>query len=301
MKKTVFILFLVFCVCFNLYAQKKSGESKYKGLKKRIAVVEFENKSDYGRYNVGQGMSDMLTTALVKSGRFQVIERQALEKVMKEQKLGLTGAVTPQSAAQIGKILGVEVICVGSVSEFGEKKEKTGIGSKKVGGLGLKKTTARVAVDVRLINTTTAEIITAESVAKESSKRGISVATQEFHFGTGADFDKTLVGKATREAINEIVHLVTESMKGIEWKGKIIKANGKIYMKPGSAAGVKVGDTFTVYSKGEELIDPDTGLVLGAEEEKIGKIKVIAVKDQFSTAVVISGSGLKKGDIVRVK
>ena len=41
-----------------------------------------------------------------------------------------------------------------------------------------------------------------------------------------------------------------------------------MYIKPGSNAGVKAGDVFQIYSKGEELVDPDTGLSLGSDTSR---------------------------------
>ena len=58
----------------------------------------------------------------------------------------------------------------------------------------------------------------------------------------------------------------------------------------GSGAGINEGDEFDVYRKGEELIDPETGLSLGAEEEKVGTIRVTEVKDKYSIAEIIQGS-----------
>jgi curli biogenesis system outer membrane secretion channel CsgG len=75
--------------------------------KKRVAVFVFEDKTDH-RYHwwngqpVGDGMSEMLTTTLVKSGKYRVMERAQMEKLLQEQGLGMSGAVTPQTAAQAG-------------------------------------------------------------------------------------------------------------------------------------------------------------------------------------------------------
>lgn len=256
-------------------------------------------------------MADMLTTALVKSGKFMVIERQQLEAVMKEQALGLSGAVTPQSAAQVGKLLGVELMVMGSVNEFGEKESSIGggVGSKlssKLGGIhrvGVESKTARVGLDIRLVNTTTGEIVAAEGIAEEESKKGLDIGHDEFSFSQDAGWDQTLAGKATRKAVNKVVELITKSMEKIPWAGKIIAINADktVMIKPGAQGGVKVGDVFAVYSVGQEVIDPETGLSLGAEETKTGTIEVIDVKDQFAKAKIVSGSGFKKLDTVREK
>jgi len=61
---------------------------------------------------------------------------------------------------------------------------------------------------------------------------------------------------------------------------------------------------FIVYSKGEEVIDPETGLSLGSETKKIGAIEVIAdfgLEGKACTAKITSGQGFKAGDIIRVE
>lgn len=309
MKRITALLTLAFVAC--AFSAGSARAEKTGGLKKRIAVVDFEDKTGHGAWHIGSGMADMLTTALVKSGNFMVIERQQLEQVMKEQQLGLTGAVTPQSAAQIGKLLGVELIVLGSVNEFGEKQSSVGgsVGSSISKGMfglnrvGVDNKTARVGLDIRLVNTTTGEIVAADGIAEEESKKGLDVGTDDFSFSNDSRFDETLAGKATRKAVNKVVEMITKAMDKLPWSGKILKVNADktVMIKPGGEGGVKVGDVFNVFSQGEEIIDPDTGLSLGSEEKQVGSIQVTDVKDKFATAKIVSGSGLKSGDMVREK
>ncbi len=301
--------FVILFLFLTSYFSAGIVHADYKGLKRRVAVFDFQDKTDHryawwGGKTVGRGMADMLVTALVKSGRYTVIERQNLDKIMAEQKLGASGMVTPQTAAQIGKLLGVEVAIVGTVTEFGHTKSNIG-GRVKGIGLGMQSQSAVVAIDVRFINTTTGEIIKAETVRKQKSKKGLSFSTPKFNFHDRNQFDQSLVGKATREAINEIVKLVDKSTQNMQWEAKVIKAtaSGQVYINRGSLSGVKIGDVLAVYHKGEALIDPDTGISLGSEEEKIGTIKVVRdiAGGKASVASVLSGSGFQTGDIVRLK
>ena len=243
----------------------------------------------------------MLTTALVKSGKFRVIEREQLAHVLAEQHLGSSGVVTPQTAAQVGKVLGVSAIVYGAVTEFGYKKEESGGTISKVPlGAGYRKAEARVACDVRIIDTSTAEILAAESYGEGESKRGISIATDKFSFGHDSKFDETLVGKATRKVIDKVVVKLTETTQSTPWVGRVVKAEGdEIYLNAGSDVGVTPGMTFVIFKKGEELVDPATGLSLGAEETMIATLEVVTVKEKFSIAKTVSGSGAKAGDIVR--
>jgi curli biogenesis system outer membrane secretion channel CsgG len=298
--KKYLILFIILLFSLPLLAQD------FKALKKRIAVIEFDDRSGYGR-NIGQGVSDMLVTALVESEKFLVIERSELDEILKEQGLGMSGAVTPQSAAQVGKLLGIEMMVTGSISEFGEKEQKVGGGIGSIGGLniGVKKNKARVAVDIRMVDVNTGEIIVAKAAEGEDSSTGLdNVGVEDIDFHNTSTWDNTQLGKASREAINQCVEYIVDGMQKVPWQGKIIKADAAtIYMKPGSKGGVQAGMVFSVYRPGEELIDPDTGLSLGSEESKIGQIQVTGdVGDgRAAKAIVKSGTGFQTGDLIRVK
>jgi hypothetical protein len=246
----------------------------------------------------------MLATALVKSGKFSVIERQDLDNVLTEQKLGESGLVTPETAPKVGQLLGAELFVVGAVTEFGTKESSIGGGISLFGG-GVKTKKARAVVDVRLINTSTGEIIASESEEGTESSTGVDVRYSDINFDNSSSWDNTDIGKATREAVNGVVKLITENMEKIPWSGKIIKVNadGTVLMKPGSEGNVKTGMELFVFRKGEEIKDPDTGLSLGAEETKLGRIKTTddMLRGKAMKASVLEGKDFKVGDIVRDK
>jgi hypothetical protein len=208
--------------------------------------------------------------------------------------------VTAQTAPQLGKLLGVAAIVYGSVSEFGYMASETSGGIPGLGGAGFSKTTARVSIDVRLIDTTTAEIILAETGSDEKSQVGLKLSTQDFSFGHDGKFDQTLVGKATREAIDDLVESIVQALEDVPWTGRIVKASGaKIYLNAGQSVGITAGMRFSVYRMGEALIDPVTGLDLGAEEELLGVIEASDIKEKYSICSLVSGSGFDAGDMVR--
>ncbi len=302
MKRMIFSLTLILLVAFalNLNAQD------FKSLKKRIAVINFEDRAGYG-HDIGKGVADMLVTSLVESDRFLVVERSELEAILQEQGLGQTGLVTPQSAAQVGKLLGIELMVTGSVTEFGTKKDNIGGGLGSLGGfnVGVSTQSARAAVDIRLINVNTGEIVTAKTAEGEDSSTGLdNIGIEDIDFHNSSSWDNTQLGKAAREAINQCVEYISEGMEEVQWQGKIIKASGTtIFMKPGTKGGVQPGMVFTVYRPGEELIDPDTGLSLGSEEMRIGQIQFTGdVGDgRAGKAIVKSGTGFETGDLIRVE
>jgi curli biogenesis system outer membrane secretion channel CsgG len=221
-------------------------------LKKRIAVARFQDRSGSGWNNIGDGVADMLVTALVKSGKYLVLEREEMEKIIQEQKFSNSSLVTPETAAKVGKLLGAELFVIGSVSEFGTKQSSVG-GNVPLFGGSLTTKKARAVVDVRLVSITTGEILAAETKDGEESSTGVSVRYEAIDFGNSTSWDNTDIGKATRQAVDGCVELITENMAKIPWSGKVLRVNadGTILMKPGSEGNVKTGMEFTVFREGE--------------------------------------------------
>ncbi len=82
----------------------------------KIAVLDFEligGKLETA--DMGAILSEWFITSIVKSGRFDVVERAMLQKILSEQKLSSTGIIDENSATALGKILGVKVVITGSV------------------------------------------------------------------------------------------------------------------------------------------------------------------------------------------
>ena len=280
-------------------------EESQRILKKRIAVAGFENEVEpwwRWHWDIGWGMSDMLVSALVETGRFTVLEREALQDILEEQRLAEEGRVSAQTAAQAGKLLGAQILIRGAITEFSHKKSATG-GQIKIKGftIGGTKEVAHVAVDVRMYDTTSGEVLTSKPVEGGAETRALKVGVvyKDLAFGAGG-FEKTPLGKATREVIKEAVELIISEMKKIPWEGSVVMLkDGKVYINAGSSDNVEQGDRFLVYEKGEELVDPSTGLSLGAEETELGIVKVVSVKEKFSIAEAVLGSGFSRGNIIR--
>ncbi len=292
MKKTALIT-----ICLVLALVGSAGAME---MRKRIAVAALEDKAG-SSYNVGTGLADVLTTALVNTGKFQVYERDQLARVMEEQALGTSGLVTPQTAPEIGKLLGVQAIVYGSVTEFSSQEDSVGLGTM-LGGIGFNRHTARVTLDIRIIDTTTGEIIFAHSATGEESEAGGAMMVPGMIIGAGSDFNNTLEGKAARQAIDEIVEAISVKMKDIPWTGAVVKADGdRVFINAGMESGIETGMEFKIYQRGEELIDPTTGISLGAEETLIGVIQVMDVKEKYAICRATSGGGFTGGDIVREK
>ncbi|GAB4192029.1 MAG: hypothetical protein Tsb002_21420 [Wenzhouxiangellaceae bacterium] len=148
------------------------------GPQARIAVARFENKSADSRSwwnpQIGDGMADMLTTALVNTGRFIVLERgEALEDILGEQDLGASGRVRADTAAPIGEMEGAELLVVAAVTEFDENSGGTrgglgGFGGRVLGAIAGGTKSAHMAIDLRLVDARTSRVLAATSVEGEA-------------------------------------------------------------------------------------------------------------------------------------
>lgn len=266
--------------------------------KDRVAVMDFENKTPHGGWRVGQGASDMLATALVKAEKFTVFERDKIDAVLKEQDFGASGRIDPTTAAKIGKLIGVEYIVTGAVTEYGQSDSGySGGGKFSVGKKGY-----HAAVDVRMVNVNTGEIVFADSGS--SSKSALSV--EVFGFGGGDKFNEKKATEALRGAIDEVSDKIDDSpltaAEKSEPKGPILVADvdgATISFNNGSNAGLAVNQEVTISRKGKVIKDPATGKILKVKYEEVGKVKLTSVEASYAEGQAIIGSGFQVGDEIK--
>ena len=193
---------------------------RHDGPKARIAVGDFQVKAAGATVAIGDGLREMLLTALFDSNRFIVIERQAIEDVMLEQDLGASGRVNPQTAAPIGQLEGAELLVYGVVSEFDMGTSGGALGFAipsvpfRFGG-GVKN--AHVAIDLRIAETSTGRVLYAGRVEGRTSDYDASIGTR---IGGGRSrvpvalsaYKGTPMEKAVRSCIDAAVaHVATRT------------------------------------------------------------------------------------------
>lgn len=259
--------------------------------KPRVAVLNFENNSTW-RYwgdNLGSAAADELVTQLLKTGTFTVIERSQLEAVMAEQKLGATGAVTASTAARIGKLLGVQFILTGSITQF--SVQRTGGSIRAFGGIGASVSNAEAKLDVRLVSTETGEILVAAEGQGNKRMGGGSFR------GTGGEqtFDQGAAQEALRPAIEQVVQRLASQAGTLQASGAAAPSGqvvglkeGVVYINRGQAAGVKVGQRFQVKRVVDEIKDAD-GTVLDRVVGDVAVLEVTQVLSNSSVCKVVSG------------
>ena len=297
--------------------------------KARIAVMDFDyatvqsaSSAMFGsNVDVGKGITDLLIANLVKNGTYSIIERAALDKIMAEQNFSNSQRADPSSAARLGKLLGVDAIIVGSVTQFGNETKKTNVGGGGgnwggfgVGGIGHSKSNANVGVTARIVNVDTGEILAIAEGAGTSSRSSTSLlggggnwhgwGNGNVDFGS-SNFQETIIGEATKQAVDKLTSDVIAdapkvAVRQVSIDGLVAAVDGgQIVLNVGKKAGVNVGDTLEVVRVTKEIKDPSTGAVIRRLTSSVGIIKATDVDDASAVCTAVSGSGFQTGDRVR--
>lgn len=299
--------------------------------KRRVAVMNFDYATVQSgvaaifgtNQDIGKGIADLLVDRLVTDGQLSVIERKALDKVIAEQNFSNSDRADASSAAKIGKILGVDAIIVGSITQFGRDDKSTTVGGDAVGRLtgrfglgGVSKRNAKavVAITARMVDTSTAEILASVTGHGESTRSGTglvgaggsgSAAAGGVVDMRSSNFANSILGEAVSESVTQLARQLeakanTLPVKTVSIEGLVadVSADGTMILNVGSSAGVRVGDTLQVKRVGRKITDPATGKVLRVIEEPLGQVKITEVDAQSSVGKFTGAGQPKVGDTV---
>jgi curli biogenesis system outer membrane secretion channel CsgG len=322
MKKLVAFTFLMLTLGPAGWAQNK----------KRVAVMDFDYATVRSSVaavfgtdtDVGKGIADLLVTRLVEDGAYSVIERKQLDKIIAEQNFSNSDRANPDSAAKIGRILGVEAIIVGSITQFGRDDKSLGVGGGALGGVtgrfglggvGKRQAKAVVGISARMVSTDTAEILAVAEGKGESKRSGVSLLGAGGSYGgagggavdmSSKNFADTILGEAVGDAVTDVAKQL--DLKAASLPTQVLQISGLVadvsgntlILNVGSKAGVKVGDHLGVFRQGRQIKDPATGKVLKTIVTKLGDVTITEVEDTSSTGTYTgTGEPPKVGDAVR--
>ena len=217
-----------------------------------IAVLPFDNSGKNIHSSMISITMDKLITRLVKTRRFKIIDRGAIEKIMQEQALSMTGMVDEASAVEAGRVIGADAIIIGNMVLMNDI----------------------VKVSVRLIDVETSETIVANDV--------------------------DIINKNVDRSMQKMAQMIDNDMPLVE--GIIIKVDAEsLILDIGSDLNLRKGTKCTVYKKGEEIIHPVTGEILGNNVTTLGEVVITQVQPKMSIAKITKEGSFSVGDGVIVK
>lgn len=261
------------------------AHARYDGLKKTIAVDLFRATEAVGGSVTADGMTAMLIQALVEDGRFLVVEGDG--GPMAASAL-VRGAVTKYEPAAGG----------GGLSVSGGP-----LGGLLGGRAGTRSQTAVIEIALRLVDTSTGQVISTSSAEGRASSRTSEAGLVESWGGArlgGEIFRATPIGQAGQDAIVRAVDQIAAGMRRVAWSALVVDSGPSgVYLNAGADRRVEPGMTLSVWRPGRTLTDPGTGEVLDVEMARIGEVRVDTVRDRLSVASVTGGEPPMRGDVLK--
>ena len=222
-----------------------------------VAVLPFENKG--ASRDLGEIIFDKMITALFNQERFKVIERAQLEKILEEQKLGASGILDANTAAELGKGIGVDGIVIGSVAAS---------------------PSGAISLDARIIDTESATIIVAhDSYSKNSDAQSVKMAVEQLanKFVKSLPLVQGSVIRINSDGIMLDIGRKGGIKKGIKCtvykEGSEVKhpVTGEVLGKEKTiVAEVLITDSFDKYSSGR-IIKSEIGLYISVGDKFLTK------------------------------
>jgi curli biogenesis system outer membrane secretion channel CsgG len=291
-------------------------------LKKRVAVLNFDGPSvgpgapsglfTANAEDVGKGVSAQLIQKLLPGGKYTVVDRYALEELLKEQKSANSEPADAYGlAAKIGRLLGLDAMILGAITRYGPDEKYTAAGSGLYhSAVHKRKSKAFVAITARVFNVSTGEAIAEFNGAGESAHAGeittISSKGQPRPLEIlSGDFLQSLLAEATSNAVDQIaaqLNLFADKIPAlrIAGDGLVAEVAGNVLtLNVGEKSGIRVGDHLDVLRDSPAVADSATPKPPQPGVERVGTVTVTEVAADYATAV-FSGPGRPQvGDHVR--
>lgn len=262
---------------------QKATEVK-KGLKRKVAIARFTNETKYGQSffiddqkdRIGKQAVDILSSKLLQTEKFIILERADLDKIQKELAIGNASPLKNMA----------DYLIVGSITEFGRKDTgEVGIFSRT------KRQTAFAKVHVRMINVYTGQVIYSE----EGEGTAFAEAGTVFGVGGRAGYDSTLNDKAMESAITNLASNIIENLLDKPWQSYILgQEDNNLIISGGKSQNINKGMLFIVYLEGKKVKNPQTNMDITLPPKRLANIKVIATlgetsENEISICQVIEG------------
>ena len=279
MKKFSFItVSLLMFLSFGAFSQEQENEERI-----RIGFAEFENKAFavekvdtyYGdKYRETQfsmySFLDMVSTALVKTRRFECLERSRLDALLQEQGMAQAGLIDPETAAKSGQLKGVHFLLTGTVDTAGIDTQTI-----QTRGYAQKIETFRFGASFKLIDAQTGRIVMSEFVDMDQ-KISAPVVTKNY---ASTSSSQTYISDVLRKAALQVGFLVANAIDPVvvtAVSGKSVKINY-------GAGFIEEGQVYKVFPEGEMAEVNDLGF------DEVARVRIKTVRPTESYAEVVEG------------
>ncbi|PLV62505.1 CsgG/HfaB family protein [Brachyspira pilosicoli] len=278
-RKLFYIIFIIL-FCSNLFSQIVKNEISEKYIKENIAVFEIQDVSTGYSKDLGKKVTTLIENSLTRMKRFNIVDRENLDKYLKEMELQLTG-ITDEQVIEMGKIYGYSKAITGKITHSSTRYDydsDDGTGTIY----------ANVDLVLQIVDVSTTKILYSSKVSGSSYYSIDRYPSQAFR------------DAAIDEACNDLVYKVSAKMRNIfKITLKISDiTDGNIILLAGYDHGLTKNTRFKVYSKSEDIVLPSGNVIEGQYKEK-GTLRIKDMGSEYSIATISRGKNIQVGDIVR--
>jgi curli biogenesis system outer membrane secretion channel CsgG len=303
LKQALTIAFGLGMVALAPLAGSGTADAQAPLAKPKIAVVAFKNPTSWWGRELGASAAGQLTTKLVNSGVFTVLERERSKEIFDEWYLGQSGAVAAGKAVEPGKLEGVQYLVTGEFKSFNIKQRGGRLRipgtSTAVGGTQM---IAESAINVRVISVSTGEIIAAaESKGDKSIGGGGSINGNSYStISDSSPWNPTIAEDALGPALDKIAADIVSQRSRFPNTAPVVPTattlpaiaglaqDGSVYIDQGQNSGVAVGTRFNVM-RIVDVIKDAKGNLLDNVTRRVGVIEVTQVLARSAICKVIEG------------
>ena len=254
--------------------------------KKKIVILDFENKTTYQDEMIGEAVAKKLSDKLEATQRAIVFDGIIISERFKKEGVVFDALSDPPAMKQAHQVVGIQAFVSGTVTDVSLLSSKKSEGSEEEVSFATSK------IEVRLIDASTGNLL------KTFIGRSPIFGTRE----TGENSRGKAVVKAVDSSLDEVLEGFLRYLDLLDWSTSIAKIEGdNLYLNAGKLSGLRIGDTLEIYEPGREIIHPSTNLSLGWT---LGKLKgAIRINDLFGVDAavgrVVQGQGFNPKDVVK--
>ena len=256
------------------------------GLKKKVAILDFENQTAYKEEKIGEAVAKKLSDKLEATQRVVVLDKAVVSEMLNREGFKFENLSEPAVLKRAHQSLGIEAFALGAVTDVSLLSSKASETSDEEVAF------ATTKVEIRLVDASTGNPL------KTFIGRSPIFGTKE----TGENCRGKAVLKAIDVGLDDILEGFLRQLDLLDWSTTVAKVDGEnIYLNAGKLSGVRVGDTLEVFEPGTEVFQSNTSLSLGWTT---GKLKgAVRVTNLFgvdaAVGKVVEGSGFSSNDVVK--
>lgn len=275
---------------------KVTQKSTFEGIKKKIVVLGISNETPIDEEKLGIETTKKLIFELEQSNRF-IVNPHIEEKLGNSKEIYSSGGANLPQIANMAKNMGVYLLVYGRIIEA-QVREK----SNEIGVLSYTNMDTKAELEIRVFDVNTnREVLNERFKGTEDSstfRKFVGEDDQNYKDFRGKNLTTSIL-KAVSEATPKIIALADR----LNWQGRVAKVDGQsIYLNSGRLSGLKIGDTLSVVTAGNEIFDPQTGAEIGITR---GIVKAtVEIVDYFgedgAMANLLSGGTIHEGDLVEI-